>query len=87
MQPALNFRLISMSAVYYVGNIVYDIDGISRKVPCEASPPAGDMCAKESLIPSCTLFLYAENPLMRHSVCCHMIHMIMHLRVPVCVFL
>ena len=58
MQPALNFRLISMSAVYYVGNIVYDIDGISRKVPCEASPPAGDMCAKESLIPSCTLFLF-----------------------------
>ena len=57
MQPALNFRLISMSAVYYVGNIVYDIDGISRKVLCEASPPAGDMCAKESLIPSCTLFL------------------------------
>ena len=30
----------------------------SKKVPCEALPLAGDMCAKESLIPSCTLFLY-----------------------------
>ena len=29
---------------YYVGNIdEVDIDGISKNVPCEESPPAGDI--------------------------------------------
>ena len=31
---------------FYVGNIdEIDIDGISKNVPCEASPLAGDMSA------------------------------------------
>ena len=34
-----------------------DIFYVSRKEPCEASPLAGDICAKESSIPSCALFL------------------------------
>ena len=34
-----------------------DIFYVSRKAPCEASPLAGDICAKESSIPSCALFL------------------------------
>lgn len=45
--------------VFY--NIEYigfdDIFYVSRKAPCEASPLAGDICAKESAIPSCALFL------------------------------
>ena len=34
-----------------------DIFYVSRKAPCEASPLAGDICAKESSISSCVLFL------------------------------
>ena len=59
----------------------------SKKVPCEASPLAGDICAKESLIPSCTLFFMKETHLRYFRISTRLSEAFLYINSCYCIFL